>query len=446
MRGLLTFCLRVLLAGLVLAALALFTLGTLFLQDSPLLTAPSPPDARDVATTRVLVRNIRTAAERDGGRLVTDADQLNSALRLGARFIPGFRGQVQRQGAYLQGSASIPVPWWDGQRWVNVIARAPQFQGRLTLSDVFVGEHSLPPGLTLELARLGANLALGDSLGDTALGAATAMQIREDDLVFNLTLGEMGKNGLMRGTFGALKGDELPTADEIEAYHVQIRTAMEDGRLSETGSFLPYLRFTLAAAQAGPADKPLPHRYTAAILGLAKACGAADFALIVGRLVFAPRDTPHDWQAHCDNVTLNGRIDTRRHFLTSAALQAISNTGFAVSAGEFKELYDTISGAGGFDFTDMAANLSGIALSDALMTAPAPDWPALLARLDREADVIVAFDGIPPLMPESEFEARFGDIDSPAYGEMIARIEARIAALRLYQGPQRGIRPSSSEP
>ena len=134
-------------------------------------------------------------------------------------------------------------------------------------------------------------------------------------------------------------------------------------------------------------------------------------------------------------MTFNGRVDSRRHFITSAALQAASNRGFSVSVGEFKELYDTISGAGGFDFTDMAANLSGIRLSNVLMTTPRADWPARLARLETENDVIVAFDGIPHLMPDTEFAARYGDIDSPAYREMIARIEAGIDALDLYQGP-----------
>ena len=425
--------LRILFWGALLCLGAVFLAGTLLLQRTPVLSAAPPPTAEDVAATRKLVQNIRSAADTVDGTLRTGANELNSALRLGARFIPGFRGKVSIQDAHVIGTVSIPVPWWDGQRWLNAIGRAPEFEGRIAPSEIFVADYSLPPGLVMEMARIGANLVLGNALGDTVLNAAQAMTIEEDALAFRLDLDEMGKNGVMRGTFGALKGDSLPTAAEIETFHVMIREAMETGTLSETGSFLPYLKFTLTAALEGTTPETLPGRYTAAILGLAKACGAKDFALIVGRLVFEKEARPRDnWSTRCVDVTFNGRIDSRRHFLTSAALQAISNTGFAVSAGEFKELYDTISGAGGFDFTDMTANLSGIRLSNVLMARPAADWPALLAQLQAEGDVIPSFDGIPQLMPEEEFKSRFGDIDSTAYREMIARIETRIDALSLY--------------
>lgn len=417
---------------LLLLAVA-FGTGQIFLQKSPLLETAGTPTPADVAATRTLVQDIRTAASSADGRLRTDAAALNSALRLGARFIPGFRGQAAVQGDHVQGRASVPVPWWDGTRWLNMTGRAPEFDGRVAPSEITVAGRSLPPGAVLELGRIGANLVLGDNLGDTALNAATALRIDGETLIFTLQLDEMGKNGLMRGTFGALKGGTLPSAAEIERHHVALRRAMEDGRLPVTGSILPHLRLALDRARAGATADTLPHHYAAAILGLAKACGARDFALIVGRLVFEVQDSPQDWTTDCTDVTLNGRIDSRRHFLTSAALQAISNTGFAVSAGEFKELYDTISGAGGFDFTDMTANLAGIRLSNALMAAPAEAWPDLLARLQTERDVIPDFDGIPPLMPEAEFEARFGDIDSAPYRDMIARIEARIDGLRLYQ-------------
>ena len=61
---------------------------------------------------------------------------------------------------------------------------------------------------------------------------------------------------------------------------------------------------------------------------------------------------------------MRDRHDSRLHFITAAALKAASNRGFAVGVGEFKELYDSLSGDNGFDFTDLAANNSGIRLSD----------------------------------------------------------------------------------
>lgn len=415
----------------ILAAISLLLLGTIVLQNQPILATAKTPDAPDVAATRTLVRNIRDATQKSGGVLNTDADQLNSALRLGARFLPGFRGEIRTEPTHVTGLASIPVPWVGGQRWLNITAQIPEFTGLIALSEVRVGDRNFSPALVLGLVQIGGNAVFGNELGDIALRAAESMEIKGDVLSFGLNIGEIGKNGLMRGTFNALKGSALPTAEEIEAYHRQIRREMEDGRLPETGSFLPHLQFTLAAARNGSAPTTLQGRYTAAILGLAKACGAKDFSLIAGRLVF-DKTEQNSWQTNCRNVTLNDRIDSHRHFLTSAALQAMSNTGFAVSAGEFKELYDTVSGSGGFDFTDMTANLSGVRMSNTLMAAPAADWPALLAKLSTERAVIPDFDGIPPLMPDAEFRTRFGNIDSTAYRAMIARIEARIDGLSLH--------------
>lgn len=410
--------------------------GPLFLQDQPTLGDMPPPTAEDVAATRLLVQDIRSVTDTAGGpdaALQTDAAQLNSAIRLGARFINGFRGRITIEGDVVQGDISVPVPWWSGRKWLNIWGRIPEFDDGFTLSRITVGPTDLPPDLAITLGRVGANLVLGERIGDTVLQAATAMQITDTGLTFRLALDEMGKNGVMQSTFGALRGARMPSQKEIEAYHLLIRAAMDDGTLPQSGSFLPYLHFTLDAALNGDTPDSLPQRYTAAILGLATVCGAQDFSVIVGRLVFDKQERPRQWNSSCDAVRFNGRIDSRRHFVTSAALQAVSNTGFAISVGEFKELYDTISGAGGFDFTDLAANLSGIRMSNVLMAHKSEDWPAYLQRLNIENDVIVPFEGIPQLMPEAEFKARFGDVDSAAYKAMFDQIEARIDHLGLYQ-------------
>lgn len=434
----LRWLLRAVLLLVALAALVvIFGLGPFMLQDEPLLKSSAPPSAEDVAATRQLVRDLRRAAgnpETPASVLQTDEDQLNSAMRLGTRFAEGLRGQITVSPDYVTGRISVPVPWPGRRKWLNVTARVPGFTGPFRLSRVTVGALHVPPDLALWVARQGANLIMGNGFGDKVVQAATEMQISGRTLRFRIALDEVGKNGVMRGAFGTLRGRDMPSPELIEGYHRRIRAAMADGTLQQSGSFLPYLKFALHAAYQDSTAGHLPNAYTAAIFGLAKVCGARDFALIVGRLAFDRAEAGRDWPTSCAEVTFNGRTDSRRHFLTSAALQAASNTGVAVSIGEFKELYDTISGAGGFDFTDMAANLSGVRLSNVLMAAPPKDWPALLALIGTENDVIIPYDGIPALMPEAAFKARFGDVDSPAYHAMIARIEDRIDTLRPYRG------------
>ncbi len=425
------FMRNILVVLILLTAAAVLSLEFIFLQATPRLDASLPPAPEDVATTRDLVRNIRSAAGAETV-LETDVAQLNSAITLGARFVDDFRGRVTIRENQVLGEASLPVPWWDGTRWLNVTGQVPEFDTAFSLRSITVGPVDLPPAPALALARISANLMMGNRFGDRVLEAASSMQIREDTLLFRIALDDVGKNGVMSGAFGTLRGADMPGPEEIEEYHHRIRTAMADGTLKQTGSFMPYIQFTLQAALEGSTEETLPNAYTAAVFGLAKACGARDFSMIVGRLAFDTTDFETTWSTSCSEVTFNGRPDTRRHFITAAALQAASNTGVSVSIGEFKELYDTISGAGGFDFTDMAANRSGIAMSDAMMAAPPDAWPRILAGLESENDVIIPFDGIPQLMLEAEFKARFGNVESEAYKEMIAQIEQKIRALDLH--------------
>ena len=51
----------------------------------------------------------------------------------------------------------------------------------------------------------------------------------------------------------------------------------------------------------------------------------------------------------------------------------------------------------------------------------------------RERDLMPATDDLPEFMPEAEFKRRFGGIGAPAYRQMMANIERRIAALPLYR-------------
>ncbi|EDM72764.1 hypothetical protein RAZWK3B_01050 [Roseobacter sp. AzwK-3b] len=420
----------VLVAG-VLAGSAIYVM---VLDDRPLIAESSAPKPQDVVVARSFVHSIRSAAGNGATPtepLVMSDTELNSLLRLGARFVPGFRSDLRIAGDSAVLRASIPVPYTPAVKFLNISARIPEFEGQVMPTDIRVGPVPIPPGLALEIARVGANTAIGNGVGDTVLGAVTRMTIDDQNLSFDLAMDDMGKNGIMRGLFGTMRGADMPMASQIDRYYLMIREAMERGDLPATGSYLPYLHFTLQAALDGSTPETLPNAYTAAMFALTRVCGARDFPLIVGRLIGGDLVADRDWRSDCDEVTLNGRIDSRRHFTTAAALQAASNRGFAVSVGEFKELYDTLQ-SGGFDFTDLAANNSGIRMSNRLMTAPPQDWPALLARLQSENDVIVPFDDIPQIMSQAEFDSRYGSVDSAEYAAVLDAIEARIDTLALH--------------
>jgi hypothetical protein len=407
--------------------------GYLVIEDQPAVLEASAPTSQDVIEAREFVRGVRSAitpGRETSEPFIASETQLNSVIKLGTRLIAGFRGQLVVNETEVMGAASIPVPYTQETKWVNLKVAAPEFEGVFSLSRVSIGAISIPPKLALGTGRVAADVIVGNDFGGRLLSAATSLQINDDTVTFGLMMDEMGSNGLMRGIFGTLRGSDMSEASEIDHYYVLIRTAMDRGELLQTGSYLPYLQYTLAAALEGSRTEGVQNAYTSAIFALTMICGAADFTLIVGGLVGDGSSTNEDWKTDCDELTLNGRIDSRRHFTTAAAIQAASNRGFAVSVGEFKELYDAMN-SDGFDFTDIAANSSGIRMSNTLMATPFEDWPTALERIRTENDVIVSFDGIPAIMSNDEFLRTYGDIESPEYDAMLDSIESKIDNLAL---------------
>lgn len=134
-------------------------------------------------------------------------------------------------------------------------------------------------------------------------------------------------------------------------------------------------------------------------------------------------------------LTLNGREDFTQHFTISATLAALAGGPLADAVGLYKEVDDARFGSG-FSFNDIAADRAGTRFGElAAGSKSSAAW--LQQRLSagiRELDFMPVTDDLPEFMPEAEFLRRFGGVGAPAYQQIMARIERRIAALALYRG------------
>jgi hypothetical protein len=423
------------------AAGGVFLLGTIFLQDEPAVAGMRPPEPDDVRAARSFYKQVQAATNGEPGAPETvtlTADTLQSVMRLGARLVRDYRAETEVAEETVRMTAALPVPWIGGTRWLNLRAAVAPFDDRFALHRVQLGQREISPDLALRLARLGGNLFMGAGAGDTLFDAPAAMAIDDDRMIFALRLDRDGRSEVIQGVFGALRGGDMPPSEQVDHYYVQLRDAMDRLEAPVEGSFVPLLRLAIGTAYEQGSDSTAANDFTAAILALAKACGAVDFRMIVGPTAGKLSQDLGAWRNGCDRLRLADRIDLRRHFVTAAAIKAASNRGFAVSLGEFKELHDSISGAGGFDFTDIVANNAGIRLADLFMSRPRAEWPGLLDRMQDDGDVLPGLGGIPGLMPRNQFVARFGDIDSPEYRAMIDRIEDRIDRTALHAGVPSG--------
>jgi hypothetical protein len=130
---------------------------------------------------------------------------------------------------------------------------------------------------------------------------------------------------------------------------------------------------------------------------------------------------------------LRGRTDLAQHFITSAAIAAAAGVPLADWAGLYKELSDARGGSG-FSFSDLAADRAGRAFGH-LATRDhdsARRLQALAGERLAEDDVMPSVAGLADNLSEAEFTRRFGGVSSPKYNEVVAEIDARIAALPLY--------------
>ncbi|MGE5816913.1 MAG: hypothetical protein ACM37Z_02745 [Deltaproteobacteria bacterium] len=145
--------------------------------------------------------------------------------------------------------------------------------------------------------------------------------------------------------------------------------------------------------------------------------------------------TANEWpRARAQKVTLNGRDDFAKHFIISAVLAAHAGSPLADAVGVYKEIDDSRGGSG-FSFNDIAADRAGARFGEQA-AANARAATKLQQRLSagiREKDIMPETKDLPEFMPEAEFKKRYGGVGAPAYNQMMADIERRIAALALYR-------------
>mgnify|MGYP003392288977 CR=1 FL=1 len=127
------------------------------------------------------------------------------------------------------------------------------------------------------------------------------------------------------------------------------------------------------------------------------------------------------------------RIDLAQHFIGSAALTASMNGQVAKVVGEEKELSDA-QGGSGFSFIDLAADKAGTRFGELATSSPenALRIQKAMAEIKDYSDFMPDPRDLPEHMDEAEFKQRYQSIESPAYQELSNRIDARIAAIPIY--------------
>lgn len=151
------------------------------------------------------------------------------------------------------------------------------------------------------------------------------------------------------------------------------------------------------------------------------------------KLLAIPETKTANGQQHA--AFLYKRKDLAQHFIGSAALTASVNQQAAKIAGEEKELSDARSGSG-FSFIDLAADKAGTRFGEMATSSPenARKMQQAMAKIKDYSDFMPDPRDLPEHMNEADFKQRFESIDSPVYQDIVKQIDARIAAMPIYNG------------
>jgi hypothetical protein len=131
-------------------------------------------------------------------------------------------------------------------------------------------------------------------------------------------------------------------------------------------------------------------------------------------------------------VALDGRDDFAKHFMVSAAIAAYADTALSEVIGLYKEIDDSRYGSG-FSFNDLAADRAGMKFGERAVAsqASAGEVQRVIASGLEDRDLMPEWKDLPEYLSEAEFRRRYTEIDSPAYREIMQKIERRVAELRV---------------
>lgn len=321
----------------------------------------------------------------------------------------------------VAGSVKVPSTFFD--RYLNLQFILTSDNESLKAGSVKLGKLELPGVLTRMAAKL-FNRELIRRVPDYVeiSDAITGYKIIDRNLVISYRWHpELLRRLSDRGSGLLIDDDEK---EKLKLYTLKLAELAADGELQRSVSLARIFEPVFALAQSRGGDPVKENR--AAIIAMALYVMDIDLAQVSADARSIP-------EIERRNITLRGRLDFAKHFLTSAALTLSVNTDIADSFGLIKEIDDATAGSG-FSFTDVGADRAGVRFAEFAISSP---QNALVLQRRLSADLaegifIPNLADLPEFMPEQVFVAEYGGINQPEFQRVIADIEERISELPLY--------------
>lgn len=409
----------------------------LLLETTPLVAPLPPPSVSDALQTRELAIRLLQGLEGNQERveIQVSAEELSSLLTVAARGFPQLSGRVELFAGKALVSASWRVSFSPFPLYLNLQQEILPANNGLLLGPGRLGKLTNSGPLALRLLGLVLDLGFGRGEGMAVLGSLQTLELTEQQATMQLNQLSQLKSRLKRLPARIARLRDLTLLLSSPWPEATLQLYLE--RLQQVSATLPpqstpdlgvYLRplFELAG-QRSQLGNPVQENQ-AALLALAAHLEDSRFHRLLGTAESDQSLSPPP------QVLLAQRDDLRRHFVVSAGLQLLTEQGVTAAIGEWKELLDAGKGRSGFSFADLAADRAGAALArSASNPAAARKLQQLLAASHNESDYFPAIADLPENLSRGEFESRFGNVDSPAYRQLLQQIDQRLSRLPVHR-------------
>ncbi|MCP4407313.1 MAG: hypothetical protein GY807_06035 [Gammaproteobacteria bacterium] len=418
----------------------------------PLITLASISDSRalveEVATVdtnsaikakkaaKRLYKDLMAGKSDQRSTLTFSEDEINGIVALGTRGVKSLKGRVNVTPLGIMGAFTLNLPDNPLGEYINLtITILPSSKG-LVVDNVSVGSIDISGNMAISLMEIALNKVIaGDTFGTKLINAIDSVEVDHSTLVLAYHSIPGFRNAIdntkerikeVRDDLALLGDPKLVKIyyERICKFHSQI-----DGFGQASVGYYLDTAFSFAEKRSYMGKAPVEEN-RAALMALAIFLGSSKFDSVVGALDEETLDT---CQPRNSQMVLANRNDLRLHFIFSAALKVISDSGMSFTIGEFKELLDSQPGGSGFSFADLAADRAGIRFAEmALDENGALRVQQIASELRQEKAFFPSIAGLPEGIPQQVFDER-GGIEGDFYKQHLATINQRIDRLALYK-------------
>lgn len=363
-------------------------------------------------------------------------ENINGIIALATRGLPKIKGRVNITSVAIVSAFTLEILSSPLGKYINITTTIEPSHIGLVVYSVSFGTVNISGDLALTIIEAILNTIIkNDSFGTELVNAVESIEVTNSELTLTYHSIPSFKNAVanIKKQFKDARDDIALFGEPkvVKAYYEHI--CAFHSRISDLGeaSLGYYLSSTLSLAKKRSYLNESPIKENrAAIIALAIFLGSPNFDTVVGAL---DEQTLVKCQPHKAKVTLANRNDLRLHFIFSAALKIISDSGLSFTIGEFKELLDSQQGESGFSFADLAADRAGIRFAElALDKNGALRAHQMAAILMEELTFFPSIIGLPEGITQKDFD-QHGGINSDYYNQYLAIINQRIDDSPLYR-------------